>query len=178
MELQNDDLIDCNYVEIYLCENTGIHSSNYYETGLSKDQFYSKMNILLNDNYKYFQKEYKQYVIGTLLYENNNNEEVRVFRKECKKILCSSNLGYLAIFYQKSKITMLNLPSTSDIHDVSYVRKLTFRVNNRIYINFECKQRKNEEIQYSIYINYNHDDAVDMTVTNNVLNKLITKLIS
>jgi hypothetical protein len=71
---------------------------------------------------------------------------------------------------------MLNLPSTNRVNDVTYVRKLIFRINNRVYLNFECKKHNNASYSYSIYLNYNHDNSVDYEASSSTIKKIIEKL--
>jgi hypothetical protein len=174
MDLNKTLLDNSNYVEIYVLNNKYTDQIGI-PTGLSKNKFYDLLAKFKNDNFKFFQKEFKQYTIGNIYYENYDNEDVKVNKKECKHF--QINNEFITTFYNKNKLTMLNLPSTVKINDIQYIRKLTFRINNRIYLNFECKKNNNNNnIYYSIYINYNHDETVDYTITNNIIKPLLQKL--
>lgn len=165
-----EDIEDSNYVEIKLYKKK--IGENIYDINYTKDEFYNIMNRL---KYKCFQKDCKQYVSGNLIYENFNNEDVKVYKTEIKNIKINSE--YIISFYNKSKLTVLNFESSTNINDINYIRKLIFRVSNRIYINFEIK-KKNNNLVYNIYINYNHDDTVDLSLINDSLENIIKTLIN
>jgi hypothetical protein len=170
MDLNKSSLHDSNYVEIYLINN---NINNIVDTSINKDLFYKILNKFKSDNFKFFQKEYKQYTLSNIYYENYNNEDVKVTKKICNNVNISKK--FMTVFYNKNKLTMLNLPSTVKVNDISYIQKLTFRINNRIYLNFQSK-KNNNTIHYSIYINYNHDDNVDTNITNNIIKPILQKL--
>ena len=163
-----EDIEDSNYVEIKLYKKK--IGENIYDINYTKDEFYNIMNRL---KYKCFQKDCKQYVSGNLIYENFNNEDVKVYKTEIKNIKINSE--YIISFYNKSKLTVLNFESSKNINDINYIRKLIFRVSNRVYINFEIK-KKNNNLVYNIYINYNHDDTVDLSLINDSLQNIIKTL--
>lgn len=164
----------CNYVEIfYVPKQNDIISTS---TGLTKEIFNNIMSKMINEKYKYFQKDLKQYVIGTLFYENDNNEDLKVIKKECKEITHTNS--FMTVYFDRCKMTMLNLPSTNLVHDCTYIRRLTFRINNRVYLNFECKKKTNTDTTYyTIYMNYNHDTGVDVNASCNTIQEILDKLI-
>jgi hypothetical protein len=149
-------------------------SVNYIEIILknisSEDIFYEKMSRLSNENYKYFQKEYKQYISENMYYQNLNNEDVSVFKSECKQV--DEYPKYMIAYNTRTKLSLMNFASSIKINSISYVRKLIFRITNRIYINFEVK-KYNDNLSYLIYINYNHDTSVDIEVINKELYNIL-----
>lgn len=163
--LTSEDIENSNYIEIKLYKKKS--AENVYDINFSKDEFYNIMNRL---KYKCYQKDCKQYVSGNLFYENLNNEEVKVYKTEVKNIIIKDR--YIISFYNKSKLSVLNFESSTNINDINYIRKLIFRVSNRIYINFEIK-KKNNNLVYNIYINYNHDDTVDLSLINDSLENIV-----
>ena len=172
---------NCNYVEFSILPfqvsnaNANANAHKVYETNFEKDEFYKVMKRLSHDeSLKYFQKEYKQYVSQDLIYENKDNDDICVYKKKMvDEGLITDNCIYTT--YQKTKLSILAFPSSIKIHSISYIRKLTFRVNNRIYVNFECKY-ENDEIFYRIYINYNHEQNVELDKIKLTLNKYIKML--
>jgi hypothetical protein len=166
--LTSEDIEDSNYIELKLYKKKC--TENVYDINFSKEEFYNIMNRL---KYKCFQKDCKQYVSGNLIYENFNNEDVKVYKTEVKNIIIKNH--YIISFYNKSKLSVLNFESSKNINDINYIRKLIFRVSNRIYINFEIK-KKNNNLVYNIYINYNHDDTVDLSLINDSLENILKTL--
>lgn len=154
-----------NYIEFFL-------KSDPSTTGFGEEEFYNALQKLKKTNHKYFQKEYKQYVIQNLFYENYDNQEVIVYEKNAVKVN-REDPKWLEIHYSRNKLSMINLNSTRNVSSTNYVKKLIFRITNRIYINFEIK--KNVETSTTsryIYINYNHDQGVDMNATAKVISEI------
>ena len=170
-----DDKIITKNIELLDNIENGINYIEIIVKNVSSDIiFYDIMNRLSNENYKYFQKEYKQYISENMYYQNLNNEEVSVFKSECKQL--DEYPNYMIAHNIRTKLTLMNFASSIKINSISYVRKLIFRITNRIFINFEIKKKcyidnnkLNYKLNYLIYINYNHDVAVDIEVINKEL---------
>ena len=154
---------DCNYYEIIFM-NADLYS-------LGQSAFAKLLANMTATNYKSFEKQYKEYIIDDIIVQNYNNQETKILRLTPKDII--DRITYRIIGYQKSKLTALNHPSTTYIYNTLYIKKLTFRISNRIYINFEIALDKDEEKTYKVYINYNHDTNVDMSVITEQLKGLM-----
>ena len=106
---------------------------------------------------------FKEFVVGDLHYQIiPETGETTVFSL---KPLGSHELGgnMLEIQYEKKKLSIINFPSTRNHHDVSNVRKLTFRLSNRVFLNFEMRSSELGSAKtYNAYVNYNHDTNVDI----------------
>ena len=148
------DVNDMNYMVFYIL------SGENNKIGMDFKMFTSYLTRLRKTPYKYLKKEYKEYVHEDITYENDCNNDIKVYSKY--PILAKTlNDNILGILYTKTKLTILSFPSSLKINTINYVKKLSFRVNNRIYINFEIKLNSLEEKTYAIYVNYNHDINVD-----------------
>ena len=113
-----------------------------------------------NYAYKSFTKTYKQYVQDDIIYNNYENKEIKIYTVKplsYEKV----NTNFLKINYKKSKKNIQNIFPNA----ISYIKKFSFRINNRIYVNFETSITDGEEF-FKIYINYNHEKNVDMDVIN------------
>jgi hypothetical protein len=159
---------NCNYYEIVLLSN-----DNKYDFGQSG--FSKVLAKMSQTTYKHFEKNYKEYIIEDIIVHNYNNEETKVFRNSAKDVI--ENKDHIIIGFQKTKLTPLNYPSTTYIYNISYVKKLIFRISNRIYINFEINLDKDSYKTYKIYINYNHDNNVDMSQILSQLDELMKLLL-
>ena len=175
---------DANYYEIYISNAAsggggqagakvdGPDGHKSYDIGLSRKDFRNLLSTIAksNLNLKPFQKEYKEYIYDDVIVHNYKNTETHVFRHTpiCIKQL-DKTCGALLIGYQKNKLTFLNVPSTRNIYDIQYVKKLIFRVNNRIFVNFQSSVNLNQEKTYTAYINYNHENNIEQdSVQNNI----------
>lgn len=146
-----------------------------YNTSLERDAFYNLMYKMMDTHHKYNQKQYKEMVIGSVYYQNSKNEEINIHNIHTHRTVCYQN-QLLAKVQQKNKLTILSLPSTMNINMESHVRKLTFRVTNRVFVNFEngvCDDHK----YYKITVNYNHDKDVDLSNVIEVLEKTLSHLL-
>ena len=167
-----------NYYEIYLTPkmkeqklDSSDQSAIEFNINVSKEDF---DNMLLtmnkaNTDFKYFQKEYKEYKYNEVTVHNYKNTETRIF-KFLPQIICKND-NALLIGYQRNKLTFLSVPSTTSIYEISYIKKLIFRVNNRIFINFQCSYSDNIKT-YSVYINYNHEANIDPDGVTNAIKQI------
>lgn len=164
----------CNYFEIFLTpgikaeKHDGLH---VLEVAVTKQQFEEMMSRLVKRDYKYFQKEYKEYNYGEVLVQNYNNKETRILRLNNNIIL--KNQKMLMLGYQKSKLTFLNIPSTTNIFDINYVKRLIFRITNRVFINFQCNMDEAGDKTYMIYLNYNHESNIDPEGINDTIKTVL-----
>lgn len=179
-----------NYYEIFITMNNNkILNDQVYDINIDKDQFY-KILASVTD-YKYFQKEYKEYVYTNIVYrilnkntsntntKNNNNDLMKVFKQKPLKI--TNYDKFIVISYNKNKLSILNFPSTTNIDQINYVKTLVFRITNRIYINFNITIDNNTKNKtYSIFMNYNNDSNYksDTNIDINEINKTIKSVLS
>jgi hypothetical protein len=170
--------INFNCLEIHLLSKKTINEEYFdiYNIDFTEGQFLNIMNKLKQTGYKFFQKDYKEYVHKELeaQYLEDGLKVTQSQLIECK----NNNPNFIALFFNKQKLTPMNFPSTTDFQKISYVRKLIFRINNRVYINFlSTIDPKTEKITYSVFINYNHDENVDINNMKKTINECIDLLI-
>lgn len=178
-----------NYYEIFITLGSKqLADDQVYDIDLSKEQFYKILSSI--KDYKYFQKEYKEYIYSDIVYRilnknsnnKNNNDLMKVFKQTPLKI--TNYDKFIVIGYNKNKLSILNFPSTTNIDQINYVKTLVFRITNRIYINFNITiDNKTRNKLYSIFINYNHDSNyksdtnIDINEINKTINDILSKLI-
>lgn len=170
--------IECgaNYFEVFVTTASPSQhgDTTAYEIGLTRDEF----NRLLErigkaHDLKNFQKEYKEYVYNDAIVHNYMNTETRVFRNTPVQV--QEGKSCVVVAYNRSKLTFLNVPSTKTIHDTQCVKKLIFRVNNRIFVNFQAAAPPGgmeNDVTYTVYVNYNHEQNVDMDCIKDALDKV------
>lgn len=165
---------DFNYVEYVVCNNK---TGDVIDINLSKEKFEYMMGVVKRQNWKYFGKSCKMYTHNNLIYENYDYTDIKVYSKEIKEAKMHPTLDLITLYCIKDKKPFHMFPSTKSIHSIAYVRKLVFRVHNRVYVNFETiKNVENDNIVYKVYINYNHDKNIDQEYMSGVIESTITAL--
>lgn len=168
-----------NYYEFFLCNQKDINDSDIqsYKIGLDVDTFYEIMSKMKNVEYKCFQKEYKEYIHKDLTCQSYINDDVKVFRKTNSFV--NWNEKYLIIGSTFNKLTLLNFPSTTNIQQTSYIKQQIFRINNRTYLNFKVSiDSDTKEKTYTIYLNYNHEENVDVEMINKNINEIMNLILT
>ena len=177
---------DTNYIEFYIINKHTLLDDgiDVIDINLDRDVFMKilgNMKLLASSDVKYFQKTYKEYMVSDITCQVHSHiEDIKVFRKKALGFVKEEkHPNVKVIFSTKSKLTMLNFPSTTNIQEMSYVKTLIFRVNNRIYVNFNVSISADdpESKTYTIFINYNHDNNVDITLTQNILQNLLDTIL-
>ena len=180
MDIINSDI--ANYYELSFKPKNqlNIKSDNFiiYDTNLSFNDFQTYLFRMKNTTYKYFQKEYKEYLYDNITNQNYNNEEIKISKQNAltNKIININNNDIVIIGYQKIKQSVLNYPSTTKIYYSSYVKKMIFRINSRIFLNFSISLHNDNTKTYRVYLNYNHDNKVDLDISNKNITEIINIL--
>jgi hypothetical protein len=166
------DVAKFNYVEIYLVKKKTklIHTIDHSEA-----DFYNIMNKCKKSHFRFFQKDYKEYVYKDL--EAQYHEDGLKVARSTLVHYDDEIPKYTVLYFNRQKLTPMNFPSVNKFEKVTFIRKLIFRVNNRIYINFVCSLDDKTDVKnYTIYINYNHEENVDTTSTKKLINECIELL--
>jgi hypothetical protein len=149
-----------NYIELIIKEN----DCENLDINWNKNNFGKLLKYLIQKNYTYFKKEYDVY--------KYHNLEYQIYSKNEKPIVYESNLldhfSEKKLIYHgfvRNSIPIHMFPSTMNINDKYSVTRITIKINNRVYLNFET-QNKSDIDYYNIYLNYNHSNNVD--INNNI----------
>ncbi len=148
-----------NYIELIIKPKNNTEN----DINWTKEEFDKLILFLIQNNYSHFKKEYDSYVYQNLEYHIYDiNEKPMVYKYDLLDHHQANNLIYHA--FAKNNIPIHMFPSTMNIHEKNSVNRITIKINNRIYLNFEIK-RKNIDY-YKVYLNYNHSSNVD--IDNNI----------
>jgi hypothetical protein len=161
---------------------------NYFEMVLMEDAndmdipdavFFKLLQSTRSKNFSHFQKHFKEYVFRNMFYENNTKNQMTTSKKTLTFAATLSN-SMRFVAYHKEKLPFHAFPSSTATHSISYVSKVTFKVNNRVFLNFEKRvypagakaapDSKKTASFNKIYINYNHDDNVDLSSVDTAIN--------
>lgn len=179
MDINISNNEECNCYEFFLVKNNDMNSDelDIYNCNFSIEEFYTLLNKI-NDvmhklSIKSHQKEWKEYINGDMFYKNYSNNGIRVYKKIYVDV---KELTPDWIFTKsiKTKQSPLNYSCNAQDFSSLYIRCITYRINNRIFINFEnCWNSKIDKIYYKIYINYNHDNCVDISLIKDKIVEII-----
>lgn len=163
---------DCNYIEIVLFS---LKYDDKYITHHQFDEFEKYMSKI--KNFKYFQKEFKCYQFENMIFENSVKEQ-KIFTKDMIGIQEHDN-NFIVCTFNKEKKPFHTFPSTMNLHNIYQVNRLTFRIHNRLFLNFESQYHsKNNSVIRKIYFNYNHEKNVEVSCVEILIRKLINILIN
>ena len=136
-----------------------------------------------------FQKHFKEYAYRNMFLENNDTNQIKLYKKTLTHASTLEN-GMKLLVFGKEKLPYQVFPSQMSLHSVSWVSRAVVKINNRVFLNFEkrtyepsgpspsdreasigaeAEKEKEEDSptpkppSYNkIYINYNHDHNVDI----------------
>ena len=168
---------NANYVEIHILNKTSKHDDGFiFDISLEKDVFFDLLKKMKKFNFKFFQKNFKEYVHKDVTCQCFVSDDFKVNRN--KILHLNIQPSYVCIGYNRHKLSLLNFPSTKNVQQKRYVKRLIFRVSNRLYINFEVSldSSVSNEKQYSVFINYNHDPNVDISIVTKSFNEIMNEL--
>lgn len=165
----------CNYIEYYVYE---LVKDGFVDVNIDEDKYQQLMKNVAMHNYKYFGRQYKTYYHNDLVYENHGNSDIKVYSKPVIDYKIDESIPILALYCSKDKKPFHTFPATHDIQNISHVKKLVFRVHNRLYINFETQVNHNyDQVKRKVYINYNHDRHIDTEFMSELIEKVIISLL-
>lgn len=165
----------CNYIEFVFLNDDITIAPDCYNVDLNPNSFNQLLEKMHKERIKPFRKQFKCYVHKTLYLENC--EDLKVYEKKMVFARPMSD-NVLVTYYSKEKRPYHMFPSTLNIHSVFYVKRLTFRIHNRIFVNFEVQYHPQEEKEIlKAYINYNHDNDVDTSFINQEIDRLMKILL-
>lgn len=151
------------YLEVVLIPNTpntGIGRS-YDVSAVDFNMYLAKMKKW--PNLKCFQADSKEYDHRDLQLvkkiKDNEVQESKVYQTTPVAIIDES--CYRVVAFEKKKLSTVVFPSSKTYDQIKYKRKLIFRVNNKIYINFQQEFIK-DKVFRKIYINLNNNKDTDI----------------
>lgn len=166
------------YMEVILCPEdckniTSNGCSRCYN--ISDDEFSRYLsNMRMQMQYKYFTVDTKEYYHRNLQLvkklKGNAVEETKVYQMTPINILDFKN--FRIVIYDKKKLSTVAFPSSQRYDFIKYKRKLIFRVNNKIYVNFQ-QEKDGEILSKKIYINFNNNKDTNIKDVCNLIKKLI-----
>lgn len=147
-----------------------------FNTSLTKETFYRTMQQIHCKHQKTQVQQYKCTVLGELQYMNFENKDIVICSKRTASVYQVSN-NILFIGSNKKKLSILSFPSTQTFDNEEYVRVMTFKISNRLSVQFSQSKPINcENTTYKVKIAYTHDSNVDRDTVIKQLNNLLRDL--
>jgi hypothetical protein len=159
-----------NYIEFYLLGNKV--NDNLFDISVSED----KINSILKNiskRKKHFKKEFKVYKHQDMILENYENKSIKVYRLNPVNYNVLQNEKILKLEYEKQKENYHTFPCTSNINSVYHVKRITFKMNDCLFLNFDSEIYSEKESIHKIFINYNIDYNKDSSFFENELEMIL-----
>ena len=137
-------------------------TANYVEFVLKNADLYTiKNNMKKFLKFKGCVKQFKVQKNKKMVMENYEHKIIKVYNLNFLKEESFENIK--VIYFEKEK-QHYHAFSCSKVLDCEYfVRRVTFRVNNNIYVNFDTEYYdQGKEVKNKIFINYNHEKQQDI----------------
>lgn len=167
-------MADTNYVEYTLFAQPTTQQTGW-KTDLGEDKFQSILRKYAKHNNKYTQKEYKEFVYGDVYYQNFQDNDLKVFR--LTPLSSSYTKNRLMVNFNKQKMSLINVPTTTCTDTIRYVKHLVYRISHRVFLNFVVKKDADDNAStYNVYVNYNHTPNVDMEIVTKQLDNLFKQV--
>ena len=114
--------------------------------------------------YKFFQVDTKEYYHRNLVLikkiKDGTIEETKVYQQTPLHVIDLNH--FRVVSFEKKKLSTIAFPSSKTYDDIKHKRKLIFRVNNKIYINFQQELDGSNKMSRKVYINFNNNKDTDV----------------
>lgn len=176
--MANNTHTDFEYMEVILTYTPPISQDDYtsYTYDIPKDMFDGILQKMKATHYKYFQHDVLEKVLGNLVLsqkiEDGHVVETKVHHVTPLQIYHSG--AFVTVMMEKQKLASIMFPSVMRVDDEKMKRKLVFRINNKIYVNFqqEYSPISPNHIIRKIYINFNNSKHADVKESMNIIENL------
>lgn len=181
-----------NYIEMFIIEPCSIETNinQFRKNDIHPEMFHSMMSKFKNNNTesKLFSKKYtKLYHQDLVLTKQYSDLEENVFTVDIvnHRIFDLEHFNCLVICYKKNILPVYMFPSTNEINNIIDFHRLSAKMNNLLYINFEIaesvQQSDNKQdldlFNHFIYFNFNSNKHQDVNHTCELLKNVINSLL-
>jgi len=181
-----DIVKNCNYVEFVLVPRLVMEelqpdgTVSTIDANLDNNTFYALLSQFKNNtnNAKYMQRFFKRLIYRNMFYETNEKYEIKTYKQTISSIVKLKG-PFVVTGYNKQKISFHSFPSTSENNMECYVNSIVFKVNNRLFLNFDIISNNDTDKKfYKIYMNYNHEHNVDVDYMETQIKSMIQTFFS
>lgn len=167
---------DVNYIEVVLVNST--INERVYNIDFTSTQCTNILHQVAAHypDCKIFKKNTCKYLYQ-FLEQSVSDNEISLYHMDqiSHDVLCIGNRDMLVNYYNKHLLPNHNFPSTSRVVDVIDSKRVTMKVNNNIYLNFDSLEYTSDNTKTNnIYVNINLNKSSDTEH----ISKLCSDLIS
>lgn len=180
----------------YISDNNGydyleiimMMDENTYD--IPEEQFNTMLSRLKKDNksnFKYFQCDTKEYYNRNMvLIKKNKDGDIIETKAYQIKTIDVNNIDVpggnkvCVLKQERKKVSTIIFPSSKTYDNIVYKRKLIFRVNNKIYLNFQMEHLPEYPgvTRRKVYINFNNSKDTDIKDVIDIINNILCDLIT
>ena len=145
---------------------SNVTNDNLIDMRLTEAQVNAILSALQHKSLKSYERMIKQYTYNNMFYEiSHSNEqdppEIKAYSKSIQSISETNHKNINKIISTKQKIAVHAFPSCTEIHHISYIKRLVFRKTNRAFLNIEHHNDVEDYKFWKCYVNANIDDNTD-----------------
>lgn len=151
---------DTNYIEIYV---KGISKGkSEINTDISDSKFYRILDNVKKQRFKFF-KKHSVRTCNSKQEHITEGENDYVYEFIINKIenFSDNNLDFVCLKYKKKQKPTYTFPSNEKIYDIISNQRITFKLNNLTYLNFQINENYEGKITKEIFININFNKSCD-----------------
>ena len=160
------------YLEVVLA------TDNVYD--IPEERFEELLSKCRRQYGKCFQTDLKEYLYRDLrmikkINDKNEVEETKVYQTSCVEVQDDPKNKYKVATFYKKKLSPVSFPSTMIYDDVIKKRRTVFRINNKIYINFDKElsfKHQDGTLRHKVFINFNNNKDTDIKESMNLIQQL------
>lgn len=171
--------MEYDYMEVVFCRSLG-HSVYKYDVG--KERFYDMLKRVkaspLFKDFKCYQNDVVETRKSSLLrvqqFQGNSIKETKMFHIEPIDVSPCYDGNCVQVKLNRHKVPDVMFPSSLHYDAVKKLRRLTFRVTNRIFFNFQIEESTQQDQQlYKVYVNFNNSKEADNACVTDIIDNIV-----
>jgi hypothetical protein len=139
---------------------------NAFNTQLSEETINMLLNQLQFKSLKAYERMIKTYVHGNVFYEiiyvsEDDKPDIKAYTKNIQDVSTTEHKNIIKVSSIKQKIPIHAFPSSNDLDQITYIKRLILRKTNRIFVNIEYHHDVDKTAFWKCYVNVNLDSNSD-----------------
>ena len=171
--------MDFDYQELVVVASK--KANNIFTYDIGKDAFYATLNKVKTTSFcrdfKFYQNDIVETRHGNIqrlqYFQDGKVKETKLYDVRPVQMTCEGNMANVK--FHRQKLPDVMFPSSMTYDSVKHLRRFTFRINNRLFLNFQIEQ--GSKICYKVFLNFNNGKDIENTDTLLITDKII-KLIT
>ena len=162
----------------YLKRKPSKHLSNYFQKTVYKEYHKELVFQQIYDSYSDFKDNKTPSKENIVMLVHNDMNDIR--DDNLIKLFNNNADRVVVLLYKKNIFPLSSFPSTTKKYESSLEQRITFKINNRIYLNLSRTQYTSDQnkMYYNVNINYQfnkHNDVLfDVQCINDIVDLITT----